>query len=323
MTKVGYVLGSTVPPVLLPAVSRAIEDAGFDSIWMSEDYYYTGGVAGAATALGVTESISVGIGLLPIYTRHPALVAMEAGALAGAFPGRFKVGFGSGVPAWLDQMGIAHAAPLGTMREVVGSVRRLLAGERVSGGKYHTFQDIALTFPPAELPDIYIGATGPKMLGVAGELADGVLMSVLATPKFVAGARALVDATRPAGAERAVVTAFAIFSLADTLQQARDKARPVVAEYLSLGMTPLSDGAGLTDEVNALIAKGGHHAVLEEMPDEWIDRLAVVGDAATCRRAIDDLIAAGADEIALVPVDTTDLIGQIASNGPDLGLVTG
>jgi 5,10-methylenetetrahydromethanopterin reductase len=323
MTKVGYVLGSTVPPSMLPEVSKAIEDAGFDSIWMSEDYFYTGGVAGATAVLGLTSHISVGIGLLPIYMRHPALAAMEAGAIAGAFPDRFKLGFGSGVPAWLDLMGIPHAAPLGTMRETVNSVRALLRGEQLSDGKYFRSTDIKLTFPPEKVPPIYVGATGPKMLSLAGELADGVLMSVLATPKFVANARSVIDAARPAGAAPAEVTTFAIFSLADTIQEARDKARPVVAEYLSLGMTYLSDGAGITDEVNALIAKGGHHAVLEEMPDEWIDRLGVIGDAATCRETIEALVDAGADEIALVPVETEGLVAKIARTGVDLGLAQG
>jgi 5,10-methylenetetrahydromethanopterin reductase len=323
MTKLGYVLGSTVPPSMLPEVSKAIEDAGFDSIWMSEDYFYTGGVAGATAVLGFTSHISVGIGLLPIYMRHPALSAMEAGAIAGAFPGRFKLGFGSGVPAWLDMMGIAHSAPLGTMRETVNSVRALLRGEQVGEGKYFSSTDIKLTFPPEKVPPIYVGATGPKMLSLAGELADGVLMSVLATPRFVANARAVIDAARRPGAAPAEVTTFAIFSLADTIQEARDKARPVVAEYLSLGMTYLSDGADITDEVNALIEKGGHRAVLEGMPDEWIDRLGVIGDAATCRATIEAMVQAGADEIALVPVEAEGLVAKIARTGVDLGLAQG
>jgi 5,10-methylenetetrahydromethanopterin reductase len=108
---------------------------------------------------------------------------------------------------------------------------------------------------------------------------------------------------RQPGAARARITTFTIYSLADTVQEARDKARPVVAEYLSLGLTHLSDGADITDEVNALLAKGGQQAVLEEMPDEWIDKLGVIGDATACRAMIEALTGAGADEIALVPVD--------------------
>lgn len=320
MTKVGYVLGSTVPPSALRPVSKAIEDAGFDCIWMSEDYFFTGGVAGATAVLGLTSHLCVGIGLLPIYMRHPALTAMEAGAIAGAFPGRFKLGFGSGIPAWLDQMGLPHAAPLSTMRETVGSVRALLDGETLTDGKNFKSDGIKLAFPPEQAPPIYVGATGPKMMTLAGEVADGVLMSVLATPKFIAEARAVIDGARPADAAQAEITTFAFYSLAETVQEARDKARPIVAEYLSLNLTQLSDAAGITEAVNHLLAKGGTHALRDEMPDEWIDQLGVIGDAAACRAQIDALIKAGADEIALVPVDTTDLVDQIGRAAADLGL---
>jgi len=136
----------------------------------------------------------------------------------------------------------------------------------------------------------------------------------------VAGARGLIDAARQPGAARAQVTTFAIYSLADTVQEARDKARPVVAEYLSLGLAHLSDGADITEEVNALIAKGGQQALLEEMPDEWIDKLGVIGDATACRAMIEALIGTGADEIALVPVDSSGLLAQITRAGADLGL---
>jgi alkanesulfonate monooxygenase SsuD/methylene tetrahydromethanopterin reductase-like flavin-dependent oxidoreductase (luciferase family) len=143
---------------------------------------------------------------------------------------------------------------------------------------------------------------------------------VLSTPKFVAGARGLIDAARPPGAERAQITTFAIYSLADTAAEARDKARPVVAEYLSLGLTHLSDGADITEEVNALVAKGGQQAVREEMPDEWIDKLGVIGDATACRARIEALIGSGADEIALVPVDPSGLLAQVTRAGAELGL---
>ncbi|MCV7065574.1 LLM class flavin-dependent oxidoreductase [Mycolicibacterium farcinogenes] len=163
MTKLGFVLGSTVPPAHIATVARVVEDVGFDTIWMSEDYFFTGGIAGAAIALGATTRISVGIGLLPIYVRHPALTAMEAGTLAGAFPGRLQLGLGSGVSAWLDQMGTSHARPLGSMREAVAAVRTLLGGEIVGRGEHFAFDSVKLTYPPDEAPPIYIGATGPKM----------------------------------------------------------------------------------------------------------------------------------------------------------------
>ncbi|MFI7066735.1 LLM class flavin-dependent oxidoreductase [Kribbella sp. NPDC050124] len=320
---IGFVLGSTLPPALLPKAAGALEDSGFSTIWLSEDYFFTGGVAGAAIVLGSTETIAVGIGLLPTYTRHPALSAMEVGALAGAYPGRLTVGFGSGVKAWLEQVGIAQPAPLATMRATVDSVRRLLAGEKVESSGPFVLDGVRLAFPPDVPPEIFVGATGPKMMALAGELADGVLMSVMATPDFVRSARTAVDGSAPAG-RRTKLTAFAIFALGDTVEEARAAARPVVAGYLALGPTQLTDAAGISEELSALLDAVGKDGFEAAMPGEWIDRLCVCGDAATCREAIDALIAAGADEVALMPVvEAADIVSHIVHAGSVLGLSRG
>ncbi len=321
MTKVGFILGSTVDPALLRDAARAAEAGGFDTIWMSEDYFYTGGVSGAAIALGATETISVGIGLLPTYVRHPALTAMEAATIEGAFPARFKLGFGSGVPSWLDQMGVAHKAQLGTMRETVAAVRALMGGETLTQSGHFDFDAVTLTFPPESVPPIFIGATGPKMTAVAGEIADGLLMSVLSTPEFVANSRRIIDAAAPTGAPRTEMSVFAIFSLADDLATARAAARPMVATYLGLGPGPLSDYAGISDELAAILERGGPELLVEEMPDEWIDRVSVCGDPATCRASIEALIDAGADEVVISALPGTDPVSVIQAAGAELGLV--
>ncbi|MCU1656735.1 MAG: 5,10-methylenetetrahydromethanopterin reductase [Pseudonocardiales bacterium] len=320
MTAIGFVLGSTLPPVLLPEVSGAIEAAGFHSVWMSEDYFMTGGVSGASIVLGATKTVKVGIGLLPIYVRHPALSAMEAGTIAGAFPERFRLGFGTGVKAWLDQMGVAHSAPLSSMRDTVDSVRSLLAGDTLDVSNRFTFDSVRLSYPPATVPPIYIGATGPKMTALAGEIADGVLMSVLCSPAFVRRSRDMIDRAAGADAPRRTISAFAIFSLAETTELARQAARPVIAEYLSLGANELTDEAGISDQVTAILTDGGRDRLEKEMPDDWIDLISISGDAPTCVRAIAALGDAGADEVALMPVDSTNLVQQIEHAGAALGL---
>lgn len=319
-TALSFVLGSTLPPSGLPGAARALEESGFSRIWLSEDYFFTGGVSGAAVALGATERIQVGIGLLPTFVRHPALSAMEAGTLAGAYPGRFTIGFGSGVKAWLDQIGIDQGTPLAVMRETITSVRELLEGATLDQSGYFTFHGVSLSFPPDTPPPIYIGATGAKMTALAGELADGVLMSVMATPAFIRNARLTVDAASPAG-RRTSLTAFAVFSLADTLAEARAKARPVIGNYLSLGATPLTDAAGISADLTALLGRVGRDGFVEAMPDEWIDLVSVCGDPAACTASIEALFSAGADEVALMPVvDSADIVPHVRHAGAVLGL---
>jgi alkanesulfonate monooxygenase SsuD/methylene tetrahydromethanopterin reductase-like flavin-dependent oxidoreductase (luciferase family) len=106
-----------------------VEDLGFAELWLSEDYFFLGGFASAAIALQATRKIPVGIGVVASVVRHPAVTAMEIATLAGAFPGRLYPGIGHGVPVWMKQVGIYPKSVLGTLRESVTGIRRLLAGE--------------------------------------------------------------------------------------------------------------------------------------------------------------------------------------------------
>jgi 5,10-methylenetetrahydromethanopterin reductase len=299
---IGFVLGSNFHPVDLVAVARAVEDNGFDGVWISEDYFMTGGIAGAALVLGTTERLRVGTGVISAYARHPALTAMETATLTAAYPGRFRLGLGAGGLGWLDQQGIAHRSPLSAVRANVQTIRSLLAGDEVSGeyGGF-AFDQVRLSFPPDEVPPIYVGATGPKMTALTGEIADGLLLSVFSSPEFVRRqAKLMADvAADPAKP----ISTFAFLAIDDSAERARDRARPVLASYLADGeSTVMTDAIGITEPLRALVAEGGADALIAGMPDVWIDQLAVCGDLDTCVARLHDLGAAGSDEVALAPI---------------------
>src|SRR3954453_20864704 len=85
------------PPENLPAYARLVQRLGYDELWLVEDCFFTRAVAAAAAAAGVTETLTVGIGIMPAAFRNPALAAMELATLARIFPGRILPGFGHGV----------------------------------------------------------------------------------------------------------------------------------------------------------------------------------------------------------------------------------
>src|SRR5919202_6603186 len=126
---VGLVLGSQLPPEQIASTARLGEELGFDELWLAEDYFFTGGISGAAAALGATERIPVGLGIVSAMVRHPAALAMEIATLARIHPGRLRPGIGLGVPSWVRQMRLMPRSRVGAMRECVSSLRRLLAGE--------------------------------------------------------------------------------------------------------------------------------------------------------------------------------------------------
>lgn len=299
---VGFALGSSFHPAELIAVARAIERSGFDSVWSTEDYFMTGGVAGAAVVLGATDHLAVGTGLLSTYARHPALIAMEAATLASAYPGRFRLGLGTGGLGWLDQQGIPHSRPLANVRGSVRAIRALLAGRELSG-EYggHTLDRVRLNYLPEQAPPILIGATGPKMTALTGEIADGLLLSVFSSPEFVR-IQCEIMAASSSGTVRPVST-LAFFVLDDSVDRARAKARPVLAGYLAeTEGSVMTDAIGITDELHDLLARHGEAGLAARMPDQWVDQLAVCGDLDACVARIREFGAAGSDEVALVPI---------------------
>lgn len=303
---VGLVLGSSIPPERLAESARLGEELGFGELWFAEDYFFTGGIAGAATALAATSRIPVGLGVVSAVTRHPALLAMEVATLARAHPGRLLPAVGLGVPAWLDQMGMRPKSPLSALRECVGSLRALLAGESLTAdGRQFAFRDVSLTYPvPSPVP-IFMGVVAPKGIRLAGEVADGLVLSVLAGPDYVrfAIAEARAGAAEAGREHDPRVVAFAMFSVEADRTRAKAALRGPTAFYLAAGgRNALTDAAGISDELDDMITRGGAEVVERELPDHWLDELTVSGDADECAERIGHLLAAGADSVVLFPL---------------------
>ncbi len=197
--ELGVVFRPQLPPERLRDVAQAAEAAGIAQLWLWEDSFFEGGIATSTAALAWTSKLKVGIGLLPVPLRNPALAAMEIATVARMFPGRFLPGLGHGILEWMAQAGAAVASPMTLLREYTVVVRALLAGERVTtAGRYVTLDAVVLDWPPPTPPPVLVGARGPKTVRLAGELADGLLLDSGATLDALRAARALVDEVRGA-----------------------------------------------------------------------------------------------------------------------------
>jgi len=173
------------------------EAAGLAELWLWEDCFLEGGLTAAALALAWSERLRVGVGLLPVPLRNPALAAMEIATLARVFPERLTMVLGHGVQDWMVQVGAAVESPVTLLREHTAAVRALLAGETVSvSGRYVNLDRVALDWPPATPPTLLVGARGPKSVALAGEVADGVLLDTVVDPAVVRRARELVGPDR-------------------------------------------------------------------------------------------------------------------------------
>ncbi|MCE0763290.1 LLM class flavin-dependent oxidoreductase [Pseudonocardia kujensis] len=307
--RIGLLLGSTTPPEDIARLAREVEDNGFGELWIPEDYFFLGGIAASAIALGATERIPVGIAVVSSMVRHPALLAMETATLARAYPGRFKPGIGHGVPAWTAQMGLTVKSPMSALRENLVGVAALLAGEKIDDdGRVHTFNEVALTHPPADRVPLYTGVLGDKGIALTGELADGIVVSVLATPDYVRATREKLDTAAAAAArserpEQVVLTAMNLTRDPSAAASVREQIKPVLAFYIAAtGPCPLFASIGANEPIADMLSRGGAELVAAEMPDDWVDHFSVTGGPDEARAGIQRFLDAGADKVVVVPV---------------------
>jgi alkanesulfonate monooxygenase SsuD/methylene tetrahydromethanopterin reductase-like flavin-dependent oxidoreductase (luciferase family) len=196
--RVGVVFRPQLPPERLRDYVTSAEAAGLDDVWLWEDCFCEGGLTTAAAALAWTSSVRIGLGLMPVPFRNPALAAMEISVLARLFPGRFAPTAGHGVLAWMDQVGAGVSSPMTLLREWVTAARALLHGETVTtSGQYIRLAEVGLDWPPSVIPPLLVGARGPKTLALGGELADGLVLDVDISPAGVRRAVETAAAARP------------------------------------------------------------------------------------------------------------------------------
>lgn len=196
--RLGFVFTPAMPPERLRPLARAVEAAGLDELWVWEDCFTESGIASAALALGATERITIGIGLLPAPLRNVALTAMELATLERAIPGRLIGGIGHGVQSWMEQVGARVASPVTLLREYATALRDLLAGEKVSvDGRYVRLDGVELGWPPETALPLMIGGGGPVTLQLAAELGDGILLANTLTLDEVDAAAAIARPEKP------------------------------------------------------------------------------------------------------------------------------
>jgi alkanesulfonate monooxygenase SsuD/methylene tetrahydromethanopterin reductase-like flavin-dependent oxidoreductase (luciferase family) len=165
---------------------RLAEELGYDAAYVTH-------IAGRdsltvlANYAAATSRIHLGTGVVPIYTRTPATMAMTAATLHEQSGGRLRLGLGVShravVEGWHGQ---TIDKPVAEMREYVAILRAILAGEPPPAGeKWQTSFALSGIGPYPDLP-MYVAALSPAMLRLAGEVADGAMLW-LCNPEYMRG----------------------------------------------------------------------------------------------------------------------------------------
>jgi 5,10-methylenetetrahydromethanopterin reductase len=293
------------------------ESRGLDAVWQAESRLVREATVPLAAYAAVTERIRVGSGVSDCWSRNPARLAATFSTLDDLAPGRVMLGLG----AWWDplaaKVGITRAHPLTVMREVVTAVRALLANETVTfHGEWVDLTGVELDYVyqdrrPKDVP-IYIGATGDRMLELAGEIADGVVLNYLVSPDYNERAighlatgleradRKLEDLDRPQ---------LVVCSVHEDEGTALDMARLMVTQYL--GQQPhIMRASGvpqsLLDAVGDVLTWPATHEQVEAasrlVPDEVVRMLTASGTPDQARERVADYVAHGCTCPILYPL---------------------
>lgn len=297
-------------PETLPSFAQQAEASGFDELWVVEDCLFGGGIAAAAVALACTQTIKVGLGIMPAPVRNPVFAAMEIATLARLYPGRLLPGFGHGVTEWMHQVGAMPDSQLKALEEVTLSVRRLLSGERFSfQGQYVQLDQVQLVHPPEQIPPIVLGVIGPKSLALSGRIADGTILSEYAAPEYIDWAHErIIRGQREAAHEREHRLTLFAYACADTSAMvARQRIRPLLAGAMASGdIDPKLAAMGILPEVQDYRQAGGQAILEARMPDSWIDQMSIAGTAEDWMLAIERFVKSGIHSIVLVPLPDSD-----------------
>ena len=172
---------------------RLAERLGFHAFFHNDKKWAQDVYARLGAAAQVSSRIGLGISATDPYTRHPALTAQAAATIAEMAPGRFRVVIGSG-SHFESLPGTEPIKPVTALREAIGLMRKLWAGERVTlDGEVIKFMDGALDAKPTAVPQVYIASRGPMILKLAGNIADGAMIGSFATPAGIAYAKSHIE----------------------------------------------------------------------------------------------------------------------------------
>lgn len=305
MERPRYSLGlfPTEPVPQIVELARWAEELGYHAIYFGDSHLIWREVYVHMAACAMqTRRIKLSTGVTNPYTRHPTVTASAVASLEEAAPGRMLIGLGLGDSS-LATMGMKQRR-LSEVEQSVELLRSLLRGQTVTLGD----AQVRLTFAPGRDIPVYLAASGPKVLELAGKIADGAILLVGTDPRFIEAALSLVrQGAERAGRRLENFRTVAWIPCAIGPRGAKDLVKAHVARILRHPLPrPLdSEDQALVKELDRhydyyqhMKIEADHSALV---PDRLVDRFALAGTLEECRERVRSLWGIGLDELAIVP----------------------
>ncbi|HET9715659.1 MAG TPA: LLM class flavin-dependent oxidoreductase [Pseudolabrys sp.] len=185
LPQIGIRVDGSMGPRECVSLAQAAEASGLAGVWFAENAFARGILPAAAACAIATKNIRINSGVFNPYNRHPTLMAMEIGALDELSNGRASLGIGAGILAASEKMGLNAAKPAPALRDALIIIRELLENKEVDyQGSVFSAKKVKLNYRVRNDIPIYLAGRGNITVKLAGEFADGLLISNMCSIKF-------------------------------------------------------------------------------------------------------------------------------------------
>jgi 5,10-methylenetetrahydromethanopterin reductase len=297
-------------------LAKMAEKEGIESFWFAENYFLRDAISNVSCVAFSTKRIGIGCGVLNPYTRNPVLVAETMATLNELSDGRMRLGLGTGVISLVENMGIELRHPVRGMSEAVEMIRRLLSGEEVNfaGSMFsanhvrlghNPYLELAKTdFEILPLP-IYLAAVKPKMLELAGAIADGVLFTAGYSAKNVREAIPRIEeGARKSGKSMGDLRVAAY--IASNLGKASTEIKGFVAFSVAHSRTESVASASIpkcrVKAIRDAVLSRGIRAAADLVTEDLIDEFTACGTKRQIQSKVEEFRSAGVTEPILAPI---------------------
>ncbi|MDQ7839449.1 MAG: LLM class flavin-dependent oxidoreductase [bacterium] len=297
--------------------ARYGRDLGYDRLWVPDQTYHSDPFVVLAAVAAAAPGLELGMAVTNPYTRHPVQIARAAAAVAEVCGGRFLLGLGAGNRKHvLERLAIDGRHAASRVREAAVIIRQLIQGETVHHEGAWTLRGIRLEREGAVDVPIFIGTRNPRMLAVAGEVADGVMLESLVTAESQAcGLERVRAGAGVAGRTLGGMEFVAWQSVLITDDRATgiEAMRAWVAYLLGMTTPEVAAWMGIRPDVierlHGAFAKEGPEAATRFVGAEEVDRVVIVGNPDQVAERCAELVRGGTTDFT-VQVWSDDAAGR-------------
>lgn len=292
--------------------AKLVEEKGYNSLWVAEHFPFRDAFVPLSAIAPITEKIKLGTAVINIYTRNPVQIGMKLATLDEASNGRIVLGIGTG-SSRLENAGISMKRPLTAIRECITILRSLFAGEYTTY-RGHTFnvKNVKLDFCLfRKYIPIYVAAVQKKMLQLAGEIADGVILTAYSSQSYIRYAiqNLMIGAERSGRKLRDIdIVCNIACSISEDSKAVKKAIKPRIMRSLTKPMRGELMFQQDKEKLKQLalmreaLQRGDIDGALKNFSDEMVEMVSIAGKPEECKKRLEEYRTSGVNLPNIVPV---------------------